>query len=70
VRLEAYTALGVPMIDLDVARMIDDVRDGRTPEQPQRVVPLGPSGPPVNQALVSPHRRVLEDNAPFAIFGL
>jgi hypothetical protein len=70
VRLQAYTALGVPMIDLDVARMVDDVRQGRTPEQPQRVLPLGPSGPLVNQHLVSPHRKVLEDNAPLAVFGL
>jgi hypothetical protein len=70
VRIEAYTALGVPMIDLDVARMIDDVGHGRPPEEPRRVIPLGPSGPRANQALVAPHRKVLEDNAPLAVFGL
>jgi hypothetical protein len=70
VRKRAYESLGMPMMDLDVARMIEDVRNGRTPAQPERVLPLGPSGPPANQKLVAPHQKVLEDYAPYAYFGL
>jgi hypothetical protein len=70
VRLQSYAALGMPMMDLDVARMIDDVKSGRTPAQPDRVLPLGPSGPPATQKLVAPHRKVLESYAPLAFFGL
>jgi len=70
VRLRAYGALGMPMMDLDVARMIDDVKSGRTPAQPNRVLPLGPIGPPATQKLVAPHRKVLENYAALAFFGL
>ncbi|MGE5230723.1 MAG: hypothetical protein ACM3NS_03215 [Deltaproteobacteria bacterium] len=70
VRKQSYAALGLPMMDLDVAAMIEDVRNGRTPPQPTRVLPLGPSGPPANQKLVGSHRKELEDYAPLAFFGL
>jgi len=60
----------MPMMDLDVAKMIEDVRSGRTPAQPDRILPLGPSGPPANQKLVGPHQKVIEDYAPMAFFGL
>jgi hypothetical protein len=70
VRLRSYAALGMPMMDLDVARMIEDAKSGRTPAQPERVLPLGPSGPPATQKLVGPHRKVLESYAPLAFFGL
>jgi hypothetical protein len=70
VRKQSYWALGMPMMDLDVAKMIEDVRGGRTPAQPDRLLPLGPSGPPANQKLVGPHQKVLEDYAPYAFFGL
>jgi hypothetical protein len=70
VRKQSYWALGMPMMDLDVARMVEDVRNGRTPAQPDRILPLGPSGPAANQKLVGPHQKVLEDYAPYAFFGL
>lgn len=70
VRLQSYAALGMPMMDLDVARMVEDVRRGRTPAQPDRVLPLGPSGPPATQKLVEPHRKMLESYAALAFFGL
>ena len=69
-RKQSYAALGMPMMDLDVATMIEDVRNGRTPAQPDRMLPLGPTGPPATQKLVSPHQKELEDYAPFAFFGL
>ena len=70
IRNQAYAALGMPMMDLDVAKIIDDVRAGRTPGQPERSFPVGPTGPPVNQEVVKPHRKLLEDNAGLAFFGL
>jgi hypothetical protein len=70
VRKQAYAALGMPMMDLDVARMIEDAKSGRTPAQPAQVLPLGPSGPPATQKLVAPHQKALENYAPLAFFGL
>lgn len=70
VRKQSYAAIGMPMMDLDVAAMIEDVRNGRKPAEPERVLPLGPSGPPATQKLVGPHQKELEDYAPFAFFGL
>jgi hypothetical protein len=70
VRKQAYAALGMPMMDFDVAKMVDDVKNGRTPAQPDRVLPLGPSGPPATQKLIAPHQKALENYAPLAFFGL
>lgn len=70
VRKQSYAALGLPMMDLDVAAMIEDVRNGRQPAQPERVLPLGPTGPPATRKLVAPHEKELTDYAPFAFFGL
>lgn len=58
------------MMDFDVARMVDDVRNGRTPPPPPPMLQLGPSGPPATQKLVNPHRNVLEQNAGLAFCGL
>ncbi len=70
VRNQVYAALGMPMMDLDVAKIVEDVRAGRTPGEPERSIPLGPTGPPANQELVKPHKKTLEDNAALAFFGL
>jgi len=70
VRKQSYAALGMPMMDFDVAKMIDDARNGRSFTPPQQTLPLGPSGPPANQKLVEPRRKVLESYAPLAFFGL
>ncbi len=69
-RTRSYAAIGMPMMDFDVARMVDDVRNGRTPPPPPAMMPLGPSGPPASQKLVEPHRKVLEQNPGLAFFGL
>ena len=69
-RMQVYAALGVPMMDLDVAQIIDDVQKGRPPDVPERVMTIGPSGRRMNQGLVERHRKFLEDNAALAFFGL
>ena len=70
VRNQSYAALGVPMMDFDVTRMIEDVQAGRAPTPPERMIPLGPSGPPANQKLVKPYEKAIVDYAPYAFFGL
>jgi hypothetical protein len=70
VRTQVYAALGVPMMELDVSRIIAEVQNGRTPEPPMAGVQLGPSGPPKTRKLVEPYRKPLEDYAPLAFFGL
>jgi len=70
VRNQAYAALGMPMMDVDVAKVVEDVRAGRTPGEPERSIPIGPAGPPVNQERVRPHKKTLEDNVALAFFDL
>jgi len=70
VRTQSYAALGVPMMYFDVSRMVEDVQAGRTPAPPNRVIPLGPSGPPANQKLVKPYEKPIVDYAPYGFFGL
>ena len=72
-RSKVYGALGVPLMDFDVARIIDDVKHGREPDSTafrMTVFPSGPIGSPAVKQLVEPHRKVLEDNAGLAFFGL
>lgn len=69
IRTQAYAALGVPLGEFDVSQVIDDIREGRQPRQPEGVV-VGPTGPEVNRTLVEPHRKTLEENAALPFFGL
>jgi butyrate kinase len=73
VRKQAYLALGIPVMDMDVSSVIDAVKSGKNMDTAQAApatVPMGPSGPDKNKALVEPHKKVLEDNAPLSFFGL
>ena len=62
IRTRAYAALGIPLGEVDVSQVIDDIREGRQPRQPEGVV-VAPTGPEGNRALVEPHRKTLEENA-------
>jgi len=73
VRQQAYAAIGMPVVDLDVSEIIDDVTSGRTPQQtqgPHLGGSMGPTGPEANKTLVAPHKKTLEDNAALSFFGL
>jgi len=70
VRRQAYAALGMPMMDLDMSQLVQEVQSGRTPTNPVSTTPLGPSGSPATVKLVEPHRKTLEENAGLAFFGL
>jgi hypothetical protein len=73
VRQQAYAAIGMPIVDFDASKMIDDVTSGATPIGPP--VPrvggaIGPSGPEANKTLVAPYKKLLEDSAALSFFGL
>jgi hypothetical protein len=71
IQVQAYTAIGIPVMNMDVSRFIDDLKAGRTPEQPGQLTLPGPSAASdKNKALVEPHKKLLEDNASLSFFGL
>jgi hypothetical protein len=71
IRDQAYKALGVPYMDFDVSKIMEQIRTGGTVVEPGRIGgAIGPSGPESNRNLLEPHRKRLEDNLPLASFGL
>jgi hypothetical protein len=71
IRSEAYRALGVPFVDVDFARIVEQARTG---EQPSAAMMVGGAvtgpGPAANLKLVERHRKQLEEFMPLASFGL
>ena len=70
VRRQAYAAIGMPLMELDVAQIMADIKAGHTPEQPTPSMNLTPTAQPGTVKLVEPHRKALEANAGLAFFGL
>jgi hypothetical protein len=70
VRRQAYASIGMPLMELDVAQIMADIKAGRTPEQPTASMNLTPTAQPATIKLVEPHRKTLEANAGLAFFGL
>jgi hypothetical protein len=71
VRARAYAAIGLPVMDIDVGKLVTDFRTGGRGEDAVRFEgAAGPSGPEPNKKLVEPHRERLEGNAALAMFGL
>lgn len=70
IRRQSYAALGMPMMDLDIAQMVEDAKAGRQTAPPVGTMTVGPSGPEANQELVKAHQKELEDYAALAFFGL
>jgi hypothetical protein len=70
VRRQAYAGIGMPLMELDVAQIMADVKAGRTPAQPTPSLNLTPTARPATVKLVEPHRKALEANAGLAFFGL
>jgi hypothetical protein len=69
-RSRAYAALGMPLMDVDVSRLIEDVKAGRQPEGPAYRLTEASNASPAVQKLVEPHREALEANVGLAFFGL
>jgi len=71
IQQQAYSAIGVPFMDMDVSRAIEDVQAGRSPGQTGHVARDIPgASSDKNKALVEPHRKLLEDNASLSFLGL
>lgn len=70
VRRQVYGAIGLPVLDLDVSGFIEDVKSGRSPDEPAMHYGAAPVGPDANRTLVEPHRKVLEENVALTFFGL
>lgn len=72
VRSQAYAALGLPIMEIDVAKIVDDIKQGKTTDVGRgRIIgSAGPSGPEVNRTLIEGVKKQLEDNAALASFGL
>ena len=70
VQSTAYAAAGLPVMSLDVSKMIEDAKSGQSANPGSMTVPGGPTGSDKNKALVEPHRKALEDNTGLAFFGL
>lgn len=71
IRDQAYSALGIPFVDLDMAKLVDEAKRGIQPESPGRVSgALAPTGPESNRAKLAKIRKQLEQNVAFASFGL
>jgi hypothetical protein len=71
VRNQVYAAVGVPIMDVDVSRIIEDVTRGATTETPAKLGgAVGPGGPARNRHLIETLKKHFEENAALASFGL
>ena len=71
IRDQAYRALGMAFVDLDLAKIVDDARRGETSNEPGRLSgSVGPAGPESNRTRVERIRKLLEENVALASFGL
>jgi hypothetical protein len=72
IRDQSYRALGVPLMEIDISRLVDEVQKGVTnPRDPATLrVATGPTGPANNQKLVERFKKALEQNVALASFGL
>ena len=60
VRQQAYAAIGMPVMDFDVSKVIEDATSGqlaRSSAMPHLGGAIEPSGPEVNKTLVAPHKK-------------
>ena len=71
IQQQAYGALGMPFVDMDISKMIEEAQSGRSPspgDHTARDAPHGSSDK--NKPLVEPHRKLLEDSASLSFLGL
>ncbi|HJR58651.1 MAG TPA: hypothetical protein VJ813_04615 [Vicinamibacterales bacterium] len=70
IRDQTYRALGMPFVDLDLGRLVDEARRGVTSEAGRLRGAVGPAGPESNRSRVEKVRKQLEANLALASFGL
>jgi len=69
-RSQVYAALGMPLMDMDITRIITDVKEGRQVAEPAFRMTAPAAGSPVLLHQVEPYRKALEANVGLAFFGL
>ncbi len=69
-RAQAYGALGLQLMEIDVSRIIEDVKAGRQPPAEVYRMTAASTALPAVRRLVEPHRKALESNVGLAFFGL
>jgi len=71
VRNQVYAAIGLPIMSVDVGKLVENVTSGSTGEEPATMGgAVGPSGPEQNRKMVEPFSEQLHENAALASFGL
>jgi hypothetical protein len=71
IRDQAYQAIGIPFMDFDVGKLVEQVRSGVTDVEPGRIRgSIGPAGPESNRKLIEKFRKQFEENLALASFGL
>jgi hypothetical protein len=71
IREQAYRALGKAFVDLDIAKFIEDAKQGISSEKVGQLRgALEPGGPVINRERVERFKKILEDNLALASFGL
>jgi hypothetical protein len=71
IREQAYRALGLPFVDLDISRLVNDARRGVRSETPGQLRgSMGPAGPESNRTRIEKVKKQLEENLALASFGL
>jgi hypothetical protein len=68
-RAQVYAALGVPLVDIDLSRIVAEVKQGRQ-TAPAYPMTAGTTGSLAVKELIEPHRKVLTANAALASYGL
>lgn len=70
IRDQAYRAVGIPYVDLDLAKIAEDFQQSANDQPGQLRGGVGPVGPESNRKLVEPFKKLLEEAVALASFGL
>ena len=71
IRHQAYRAIGMAFVDLDVGRLVDEAQRGITSEDAGKLLgALEPGGPESNRERLARFKKQLEENLALASFGL
>jgi hypothetical protein len=71
IRHQAYRAAGMPFVDLDFAKIVEEAKNGVTSDSAGQLLgAMGPDGPEVNRARIEKFKKQLEENLALASFGL
>ena len=71
IRDQAYRAIGVAYVDLDIGKIVDDAKRGITSQEPGQLRgALEPGGPESNRTRLEKFKQQLQQNVALASFGL